>query len=331
MAKMFYTLEEAAERLSTDTDRIKEMVAAGQLQQFRDRNNLMFKRDQVDALAAGGDRTDIEDSGAPVDLADSSAGTKMGSSGPIALADSGDTDAISLSDDTSAGRTASGRTSPGNTGQSTGISVFEAGEVEAADPMAQTQVTRSHEDDEEIALESVGSGSGLLDLTRESDDTSLGAELLDEIYPGGEASDSKLESAVGSSGVFESALGMDTAGASAAPVSGLSGLGRGAVAPVADSGPMVGAVVSYSDAESIDPAWSMATAGLMLASLIGLILGLIVVAAGIAGNTGGLVATLANLGGQGAYGMSSLILLAVLIVLALIFGGVGLMVGKNAR
>src|SRR5262249_18328283 len=33
--------------------------------------------------------------------------------------------------------------------------------------------------------EGVGSGSGLLDLTRESDDTSLGAELLDEIGPKG--------------------------------------------------------------------------------------------------------------------------------------------------
>ena len=33
----------------------------------------------------------------------------------------------------------------------------------------------------------MGSGSGLLDLTRESDDTSLGAELLDEIAPGASA------------------------------------------------------------------------------------------------------------------------------------------------
>jgi hypothetical protein len=36
-----------------------------------------------------------------------------------------------------------------------------------------------------VNLEGTGSGSGLLDLTRESDDTSLGAELLDEITPGG--------------------------------------------------------------------------------------------------------------------------------------------------
>jgi hypothetical protein len=45
--------------------------------------------------------------------------------------------------------------------------------------MAKTQITASIED--QINLEGVGSGSGLLDLTRESDDTSLGAEVLDNI------------------------------------------------------------------------------------------------------------------------------------------------------
>jgi len=49
------------------------------------------------------------------------------------------------------------------------------------------------------------SGEGLLDLTRESDDTSLGAELLDEIYPGGTNS----ESGIGESGVYDSAISMD--------------------------------------------------------------------------------------------------------------------------
>jgi hypothetical protein len=50
-----------------------------------------------------------------------------------------------------------------------------------ADPMAQTSIGSGIQD--QINLEGVGSGSGLLDLTRESDDTSLGAELLDEISP----------------------------------------------------------------------------------------------------------------------------------------------------
>jgi len=70
---------------------------------------------------------------------------------------------------------------------SVGISVFDDDEIEIdADPLAKTRVTPSVED--QISLEGVGSGSGLLDLTRESDDTSLGAELLDEIYPGEEES-----------------------------------------------------------------------------------------------------------------------------------------------
>jgi hypothetical protein len=62
-----------------------------------------------------------------------------------------------------------------------GISIFddEDLEIETADPMAKTQIAPSIED--QIQLEGVGSGSGLLDLTRESDDTSLGAEVLDHI------------------------------------------------------------------------------------------------------------------------------------------------------
>ena len=62
-----------------------------------------------------------------------------------------------------------------------GISIFDEEdlEIETADPMAKTQIAPSLED--QISVEGVGSGSGLLDLTRESDDTSLGAELLDHI------------------------------------------------------------------------------------------------------------------------------------------------------
>ncbi len=69
---------------------------------------------------------------------------------------------------------------------SAGISIFDGDEDAPfdADPQAETQVTTSPLDDDS----GYGSGSGLLDLTRESDDTSLGAELLDEIYPGEEES-----------------------------------------------------------------------------------------------------------------------------------------------
>jgi hypothetical protein len=68
-------------------------------------------------------------------------------------------------------------------GSRVGVNVFGDEESGRVDPMAQTSIGSGIQD--QINLEGVGSGSGLLDLTRESDDTSLGAELLDEISPSG--------------------------------------------------------------------------------------------------------------------------------------------------
>ncbi len=64
---------------------------------------------------------------------------------------------------------------------SEGISIFddEDLEIETADPMAKTQIAPSL--DEQIGGDNASAGSGLLDLTRESDDTSLGAEVLGHI------------------------------------------------------------------------------------------------------------------------------------------------------
>jgi hypothetical protein len=77
-------------------------------------------------------------------------------------------------------------TTPPAVARASGIGVFDDDELEIdADPMAETQITAPATEDH-VSLEGTGSGSGLLDLTREADDTSLGAELLDEIYPGEE-------------------------------------------------------------------------------------------------------------------------------------------------
>jgi hypothetical protein len=63
-----------------------------------------------------------------------------------------------------------------------GISVFDDDDLEiAADPRAKTMMTGA---EEHLGLDGSGGGSGLLDLTRESDDTSLGAELLEGIDMG---------------------------------------------------------------------------------------------------------------------------------------------------
>ena len=78
-------------------------------------------------------------------------------------------------------RVGSGTGSGGPSGSRSGINVF-GDDDEKVDPMAQTAISSAPVAD--LNLEGIGSGSGLLDLTRESDDTSLGAELLDEISPG---------------------------------------------------------------------------------------------------------------------------------------------------
>jgi|GEM_PF-496201 len=69
-----------------------------------------------------------------------------------------------------------------------GISVFDEDELGIeSDPLGETQISSGLAE-----FDAVGSGSGLLDLTQESDDTSLGAELLDVISPT-EAADTEME------------------------------------------------------------------------------------------------------------------------------------------
>src|SRR3989304_2818427 len=53
------------------------------------------------------------------------------------------------------------------------------------DALARTTLAPGESGEGALQLDGSGSGSGLLDLTREGDDTSLGA-VLDEIYPGEE-------------------------------------------------------------------------------------------------------------------------------------------------
>jgi hypothetical protein len=155
MAKLFYTLDEAAEKLGKSPEEVKELIQSGQLQEFRDRDKIMLKVDQVNILAGdGGDETGV----------------------PLSP-DSGGSSVISLASDSGS---AMGIDSPK---EQSGISVFEADELEDTDPSAQTQITETGTTD--FAMDPSGSGSGLLDLTREVDDTSLGEDLMEDVYSGG--------------------------------------------------------------------------------------------------------------------------------------------------
>jgi hypothetical protein len=113
-------------------------------------------------------------------LGASSTGTGI----PLAGSTAGGT-GISLSPGgTAAGVSASGLSGSMAGRSRGGINVFGTDDVGFADPSAQTSISSNAREGTGVNLETVGSGSGLLDLTRESDDTSLGA-VLDEIGPAG--------------------------------------------------------------------------------------------------------------------------------------------------
>ncbi len=246
MAKMFYTLEEAQTALSKNEEEIKQFAREGRLREFRDGPRLMFKADQVEQLkselggAGGGDHVDLgtSDSGGLIGLVDTGSGPS--GTGITMTEDTGQSSSagMRMKDDTalaadlglsgsmggvpSPGRPASSGTglSGTATGRQSGINVFGAEDVERVDPSAQTAITGAVR--EQVNLEGVGSGSGLLDLTRESDDTSLGA-VLDEIAPSARLNPSDVNDVAGSgSGTGLENVGMSTpsrAGAAVGPVS----------------------------------------------------------------------------------------------------------------
>jgi len=152
----------------------------------------------------------------------SKVGTKTGSksgstAGGIAVA-GGSVAGSNPSDDTAlaadlglsgsvSGVPSSGRAAGSSAGTRGGIDIFQSDEGEKADPSAQTSIAPGLGGDQ-INIESVGSGSGLLDLTRESDDTSLGAsELMDEIAPGASGVRRAAESSLSASALTGSSIG----------------------------------------------------------------------------------------------------------------------------
>ncbi len=179
MAKTFYSAEEAAKRLGKNVDELKNLVRAGKLREFRDAGKPAYRVDDVDAMAPHGDSAGASATGEIVlepadepELDLSSSGSDILSLDEVDLGGTGDTSAGT--------QTAREDTKKESTVvPSVGVNVFDDDEVdEAVDPLAQTAVT----DVAGLGIDGVGSGSGILDLTRESDDTSLGAELLEEIY-----------------------------------------------------------------------------------------------------------------------------------------------------
>ena len=169
MGKPFYSLDEVRDILNKDVNAIRGLVRDGVLREFRDAGKVFFKAEDVDTIAG----KSKSDTGMVLE--------PIGDEAPSAK-DPGASDSITLEpvDDEDEPE---GAKKDDTVITASGISVFDDDELEIdADPMAKTAISSALGD--EVPLEGSGSGSGLLDLTREADDTSLGAELLDEIYPG---------------------------------------------------------------------------------------------------------------------------------------------------
>ena len=220
MAGMFYSLEEAAEKLNKTEEELKQIVKEGKLREFRDGPNLLFKVEEVEALISEMAVTEIEEIPEPEPEALPTEPPTPPSLEPeiptppslepepptppslepeipesevpapsseedldldeILLAPETGTPAIS--DDLTDADTAL-------TGQGTSVLGQTDRDYEITDDtMADTVIppgTSSEvpleEIEEDVNLDSFGSGSGLLDLSLQADDTSLGG-ILDEIY-----------------------------------------------------------------------------------------------------------------------------------------------------
>ncbi len=166
--KLYYTQEEAALKLGS-LEQLESLEAEHKIRVFRDGAKKMYKADEIDELVS---EVVFEE---PLDLASEDTGEIE----LIPADDTSDQSAIGLADTDLGTLGLAGKDDTVITSE--GMSIFddEDIEIDTASPMAKTGITASMAD--QISLEGTGSGSGLLDLTRESDDTSLGAEVLDHI------------------------------------------------------------------------------------------------------------------------------------------------------
>ncbi|MCE5327684.1 MAG: helix-turn-helix domain-containing protein [Planctomycetaceae bacterium] len=200
--KMYYSEQEAAQALGVTPSALEGLVHENKLRVFQDGPRRMYRVDEVDALKTpAADEVELT----PADSAvlgskevelmpadESGVGSGVGSGFDTAIGSglgsgvesigtgiASGLDEISL--ESAADTAATPKSKEDTVITAEGISIFDEEdlEIEAADPMAKTQIAPSLED--QVSIEGVGSGSGLLDLTRESDDTSLGAEVLDHI------------------------------------------------------------------------------------------------------------------------------------------------------
>ena len=291
----YYNMQEVAGKLRKTEEEVGELVKQGQLHQYMDSGQPVFKVEDVDALAEEIVGLDISSIGVASD--DSEMEVQLEETAEIELEPDEDTEEApkagpdDMELDIKPDR-------PGHDKSEGGFGLSQMGDLTAADTSVGTvginilsgtgdtyQLTEDTKAetsagdmddidslDADSNLESFGSGSGLLDLSLQADDTSLGA-VLDDILPAG------AEDAAGGADLPVDEIGLvdetedllaggEPAGQSAGGVTAPMGAAA-AVIPVA--APM---------AAVVDPATSIFGV-LMFLPMLGLILAAIVLTAAI--------------------------------------------------
>lgn len=239
MAGMFYSLEEAAEKLNKTKEELQQIVKEGKLREFRDGPNLLFKVEEVEALMSDmGDiepevipqaepeapepetpapdiseleipepeipelealepeeAPELEETGKPAEAPDtempSLEATDIEAPEPLPEEEDMDLDEILLAPETGTPVLSDDLTDADTalTGQGTNVLGQTDRDYEITDdtmadtviPAGKSSEVPLEQIEEDVNLDSFGSGSGLLDLSLQADDTSLGG-ILDEIY-----------------------------------------------------------------------------------------------------------------------------------------------------
>ncbi len=200
MAEDFYTMQDVTEKLRKTEQEVQELVKQGKLRQYMDAGKPMFKTEDIDALSEEIEGLDI--SAIALNPEESEMELELEETSEIQLSpdQSGDQE---LSDgpkpagpesEGGFGLSQMGDLTMGDTNVGTvGINILSGTEDAfklTEDTKAETQSVDAAEIEEiesldaDANMESFGSGSGLLDLSLQADDTSLGA-VLDDILPTG--------------------------------------------------------------------------------------------------------------------------------------------------
>jgi excisionase family DNA binding protein len=183
---MFFSISEVAAKLGKSEDDIRQLVKNGRLREFRDGPNLLFKVDEVNSLLSDTSFTGVR--ATPADEKPAAPKSEEAEAEEILLAPDGpakDSEELQLTDaDTQIveeGIKVLGDTT--SLGKDGNEETFKTSGETPASPGKEASLEEIEKD---VSLDTFGSGSGLLDLSLQADDTSLGG-ILDEIYtPGGE-------------------------------------------------------------------------------------------------------------------------------------------------